>query len=145
MGEWLCFVLFFEEVSNFSEELNIWGYYWCLRLFYFGFFLTSLVNCFDNHKNCKCNDHEVDNNCNKIPITYNYFFLSLYNSRKSNTEVRKIDIAYEPSNRWHNDIFNKRSNNLSKSRTNNNTHSKIDNIPFHGKITEFFEYWHKKK
>ena len=97
-----------QKISNLLEKKNIWGDF-CFDFFYFRFFLFfgSLDTIDDTYKEkyCDRNDEEIQSDLEKISIIDCNYFLSLYQCRKCDFEIAKINITNHPSKRWHHNVF----------------------------------------
>ncbi len=137
-------LLFFEKISDLSEELDIgWSCYYC---FYFWFSLGCSVDNLDEDKYCKSNNNKINHSLQEhTPLELYHLHITIERwSLELVGEIFDIDSSRQESYDWHNNIRYKRGDYLSECSTYHDTNSEISNISLYRKFSKFLYDSHKK-
>lgn len=137
--------LFFEEITNFSQEfLLCWSFFcWCIV------FSLDFIHSFYDHKNTKCDNQKIHHYLEKCPIIERNWrkccnaFRSWNSWFENYLIIRKAQSSCHDPNKRHNNIRYKRGNYLAKCSSDHHSNSEINHIATHSKLSKFFYNRHK--
>src|SRR5262249_4105281 len=106
--------------------------------------LFELVDPFDDEKDAKGNDHEIDRNGDEIAVGEDRSQFFCFRERQSrrdligqgDVEIAEIKIANDSADRRHQQVFDDRSNNFSKGCADNDADGEINGVAFDGEFLE---------
>ena len=132
--------LLLQKIADFSEEF--FALRWCRRGCLF--LLAELIDGFDQAKNARADDHELDDDIDKVPVAENCRPTLLGISQRGimfpvqgKIEILEIDSLQKETDWWHDDVIDQSGDNFPKGDPHNDADGEIHDIAPADEILEF--------
>ena len=136
-----CILLFLQEISDLTKELDISRTYWN-----WSFFWHSSIHSFHHEEYTERYDDEVESDSHEVaPCDHGPDLLGICECTDDEripevvVHIREVYTTCDLADDWHDDILDDRGDNLTECCTDDHTDGEIDNVAFHGEFLEFLD------